>query len=202
MSDPSNLPRNPKSTTQVTLQRNADGSSTRTGTQCNVVPTKGARAQVTAAMARDEAEKLLPHPTIGTAPTGHATLVNIETVLWLDTPTTRTLGTVTLLDRQVTLRAHLDTTVWDFGDHTGDTTHDAGRKYTNADPCRTPSCPSYYGHIYRHTGPVTITAQLSGTGQFRVDNGPWQPIAGAVTALATDDNVTVKQARGILVPNP
>jgi hypothetical protein len=171
-------------------------------THCRVPGPKSARPQVTGAMARQEAEKLLPHPAIGVAPAGGVTLVNIETVLWVDTPVDRTLGTVTLLGHRVTLRAHIERVHWNFGDDSTEATTTPGKAYTNADPCRTVDCPDYFGHTYLHTGPLTITAQVTWTGQFRVDDGPWQSIPGTVTAAATSTGIHVKEARGILVPNP
>jgi hypothetical protein len=170
--------------------------------QCDVRPSRSARPQVTGAMARQEAEKLLPHPAIGTAPAGHATLVNIETVLWVDTPPDRTLGTVTLLGHRVALRAQLQQANWTFGDGAEDTTDGPGKAYTNADPCRTAQCPGYFGHTYSRTGAVTIGAQLTWSGQFRVDDGAWQAIPGTVTAAATSSTIRVKEARGVLVDNP
>ena len=153
-------------------------------------------------MAHAEAQKLLPHPAIGTAPTGHATLVNIETVLWVATGPDRTLGTVTLLGHRVTLRAHLQQVHWDFGDQATDTTQSPGKPYSHDDPCRTAQCPNYFGHTYLRTGAVTISAQLTWTGQFRVDGGAWQDIQGTVTAPATNQPIRVREARGVLVPNP
>jgi hypothetical protein len=152
-------------------------------------------------MAREAAERLLPHPAIGSAPVGHVTLVNIETVLWVDTPPDRTLGTVTLLGHRVTLRAHLQQVAWDFGDEATDTTTGPGKPYTNADPCRTKQCPSYFGHTYLHTGAVTVAADLTWTGQFRVDDGAWQAILGTVAAPATSEAIRVKEARGVLIPD-
>jgi hypothetical protein len=165
------------------------------------IPKKEVTA-VTGEMARQEAEKLLPHPAIGVAPAGGVTLVNIETVLWVDTPVDRMLGTVTLLGHRVALRAHIVRVEWNFGDDSTAISATPGRPYTNADPCRTVDCPDYFGHTYVHTGPLTIAAQLTWTGQFRVDNGTWQAIPGTVTAAATSTAVHVKEARGILVPNP
>jgi hypothetical protein len=169
--------------------------------QCNVTPTK-ARPRVTPEMARAEAEKLLPHPAIGTAPAGGVTLVNIETVLWVDTAPDLTLGTVRLLGFRVTLRAHLETVRWQFGDGAGDTTQGPGTRYSHDQPCTTAQCPGYFGHTYRRTGPVTIGAQLTWTGQFQVDGGAWQDIPGTVTAAATGQPIHVKEARGVLVDNP
>jgi hypothetical protein len=153
-------------------------------------------------MARDEAEKLLPHPVIGSAPPGHVTLVNIETVLWIATAADRALGTVTLLGHRVDLRAHLQQVRWDFGDGSDETTDGPGKAYTNTDPCRTPQCPSYFGHTYLRTGKITIAADLTWAGEFRVDAGAWQAIPGTVAAAATDTAIHVKEARGVLVPNP
>ena len=153
-------------------------------------------------MVRDEAEKLLPHPVIGSAPPGHATLVNIETVLWIATPAERRLGTVNLLGRRVDIRAHIDRVAWDFGDESSATTNGPAPAYTNAHPCRTKQCPGYFGHTYTDTGTMTITADLTWTGQFRVDGGAWQTIPGTVTAAATSTSIEVKEARGVLVPNP
>jgi hypothetical protein len=153
-------------------------------------------------MAREQAEKLLPHPPIGTAPVGGVTLVNIETVLWVQTNPDLNLGTVRLLGFRVALRAHLEQVRWEFGDGESDTTDGPGKAYTSADPCRTADCPSYFGHVYRRTGPVTIDAQLTWTGQFQVDGGAWQDISGTVTAAATGQPMQVKEARGVLVDNP
>lgn len=153
-------------------------------------------------MARESAERLLPHPGIGTAPAGNVTLVNIETLLWVQTPVDRTLGTVSLLGQSVTLRAHVQAVHWDFGDGVTGESATPGKPYTDADPCRTVQCPDYFGHTYRHSGAVMIGAQLIWTGDFRVGAGPWQPITGTVAAPATSETVRVKQARAVLVPNP
>ena len=169
--------------------------------QCGVTA-GAARPQVTPEMARAEAEKLLPHPRIGTAPAGGVSLVNIQTVLWVDTGRDLTLGTVTLLGYRVTLRAHLQSVDWRFGDGQSDTTTDPGKAYSRDDPCRTVQCPDYFGHVYRSTGSLTIGAQLTWTGQFQVDGGAWQDIPGTVTAPATGTPLHVREARGVLVDNP
>jgi hypothetical protein len=183
----------------LTTYRNGEQSR---DVQCNVAPRRAARPEVTGQLARQAAEKLLPHPAIGTAPAGNVTLVNIETVLWVDTSPDRTLGTVTLLAHRVTLRAHLQQVRWSFGDHSTDSSAGPGKAYTSSDPCRTAQCPGYFGHTYLHTGGVTIAAQLTWTGQFRVDNGAWQAIPGTVIAAATNETIRVKEARGVLIPNP
>jgi hypothetical protein len=190
----------PTVTDTVTVTRFPDGRI-EIAPHCRVHVGKRA-ARITDEMLRDEAEKLVPHPKIGVAPPGGVTLVNIETVLWVDTLPDRFLGTVTLLGHRVDLRAHVEQVHWDFGDGSTDTTSTPGEAYTHDDPCRTVDCPHYFGHTYIHTGRVTITAELTWTGEFRVDGGTWQPITGAVAAPATATSVHVKEARGILAPNP
>ena len=176
------------------------------GTQTQVphcaVPPGNARPQVTGDMAKAQAEKLLPHPAIGTAPAGGVSLVNIETVLWVDTKPDITLGTVNLLGFRVTLRAHLERADWDFGDGATASSEGPGKAYSHADPCKTAQCPNYFGHTFRRTGEVTIGAQLTWSGQFQVDGGAWQDIPGTVTAPATEHPLHVKEARGVLVDNP
>jgi hypothetical protein len=184
----------------VEIDTSPGGQQTVTN-HCHVA-TRRSSATVTADMARDEAEKLLPHPKIGVAPPGGVTLVNIETVLWVDTRADRLLGTVRLLGHRVDLRAHVERVSWDFGDGSTGTSTTPGKAYTSADPCKTVDCPDYFGHTYVHTGEVSITAQLTWTGEFRVDGAAWQPITGTVSAPATATGVHVKEARGILVPNP
>ena len=193
-----NEPRPVSGNDYVVVITYADG---RTGLVVECAQPK-ARPQVTAEMARAEAEKLLPHPKIGTAPAGGVSLVNIETVLWVDTKPDLTLGTVTLLGYRVTLRAHLERVDWSFGDQSSETTSGPGKAYTKDDPCTTAQCPDYFGHVYRNTGHLTIGAQLTWTGQFQVDGGAWQDIAGAVTAPAAGQPIHIREARGVLVDNP
>jgi hypothetical protein len=166
------------------------------------VPSAHHSPVVTGWMVRDSAQRLLPHPAIGSAPPGPVTLVNIETVFWIDTATQRTLGTVSLLGQRVDLRAHVEHVAWNFGDGGTDVTNGPGTAYSNAHPCDTKQCPGYFGHTYSSAGRVTITADLTWSGQFRVDGGAWQDIPGTVTAAATNTSIDVKQARAVLVPNP
>ncbi len=199
---PAQLPKDPRVTTQITLTQQPDGSWTPGAPQCNVVPGQAARPQVTAQMATDEARRLLPHPDIRTTGGNSPTLVNIETVFWIDTPADRTLGMVALLGYQVSLRAHVTQVSWDFGDGSTDTTDNPEPAYRSDNPCDTVTCADYYGHTYRDVGAPTITATITWNGQYRVDGGPWIDIVGTVSAPATSTTINVRQARGILVPNP
>jgi len=187
---------------QVRVTRQPDGSWLVTDTGCLLPNQDGRPGPDYAGAAYQQIRRLVPSPKIGVAPAGGATLVNIQTLLWLDTKPDLDLGSATLLGASVRLRAHLDHVVWDFGDGSNDTTHGPGRAYTETDPCDTKICDGYWGHVYAHRGPVTIRATATWTGEYRVGGGAWQVIAGQATAAPATTSLTVKQARGVLVPNP
>lgn len=157
-----------------------------------------------AASIRDQALKLLPKVAIGTTGTANTSLVNVQTVLWADTPATRVLGTVTIVGHRVALRAGFARADWRFGDGQSDTTATPGAPYDDArNPCDTPTCTGYYGHTYTATGPQTITLTVSWNASYSLDGGPYQPVgAAAITGAPATRTVTVHQARGILVPDP
>jgi hypothetical protein len=157
---------------------------------------------VTGLMVRQEIERLVPHPAVGVAPPGGVTLVNIQTLLWVETPADRSLGTVTLLGHRVELRVHVSRVDWDFGDGGTDTTDGPEPKYDPADDCHTVTCPGYWGHMFTTTGARSISAAVSWTGRYRVDGGGWQAIVGTVSGPATTATITVREARGVLVADP
>jgi hypothetical protein len=160
-----------------------------------------ARPALDLAGLRDRAERLLPKVGIGSAWTTVA-LVNAETVLWAGTGPDRSLPSVTILGRAVQLRIHFDRADWDFGDGSTDTTADPGKPYdSHGDPCRTAQCLDYYGHTYAQTGVMTITLTVTWHAQYRL-GATWTDIAGTITGPTSRRVLTVKQARGILVPNP
>ncbi len=141
----------------------------------------------------------MPHPAVGIAPPGGVSLVNIQTLLWVETPADQDLGIVTLLGQRVGLRVHVERVRWDFGDGTSDVTTMPGKKYDAADPCTTPRCPDYYGHVYSATGTMRVSAQVVWTGEFSVGGGPWQSIAGTVTGPRLATALKLEQARDVLV---
>jgi hypothetical protein len=145
--------------------------------------------------------KLLPKPTIKTAPPDHTAITGIETLLWLDTPTTINLGTTPLLGHQVSLTATVQSVTWNFGDNTTDTTTGPSRPFLDNDYCNTPTCPDWFGHTYTHTATITLTATTTWTGRYSTDNGPYQPIHGTVTTTPQTTDLHIQQSHGILVPN-
>lgn len=193
------LPTDPKATTEATLRRYPDGSWALNGINCVA---RAAAPQVTPLLVLAQVRRLVPHPKIGVAPPGGTTLVNIQTLLWLDTPADQSLGTVTLLGHRIALRVHVDRADWDFGDGQSDTTDSPERKYDPADHCHTVICPDYWGHVYDTTGRMTITATVTWSGRYRVDGGSWQDVPDTVNGSAASTHVTVRQARGVLVPDP
>jgi hypothetical protein len=188
----------PNTTVMLTITQQPDGTWVVSNIDC-AAPIGAATPQLTAADVRQEAQKLVPHPGIGIAPPNGTALVNIETVLWVDTATNRSLGTVTLLGHQVELRVAVSQVTWSFGDGSSETIDSAGVPYDPVYPCSAKLCERYWGHVYTSTGALTLTATVTWTGQFRVDGGAWQTIPGTVTGPATSTTLTVREARGVLV---
>jgi hypothetical protein len=151
---------------------------------------------------RDHAIRLLPKISIGAA-WSHFALVNAESLFWADTRPQRILPPVTVLGRRVALRVHFVRANWRFGDGTSDEAPTLGKPYDAAnDPCNTAQCPHYYGHTYRHTGTVIIALTVTWRAQYSLDRKHWEDISGDITGPATHHRLPVKQARGVLVPNP
>jgi hypothetical protein len=191
------LPTDTRTTTTATEQHNRDGTWQLTATNCAA---RNRQPQLTALMLTQQIRKLVPHPAIGIAPPGGASLINIQTLLWAQTPPSQDLGTVTLLGHHISLRATVHHIDWDFGDGTHTTTTSPQPPYNPAAPCTSRQCPHYWGHTYTTTGPIHISATITWTGHYRVDRSTWQTINDTVTGPTTTAALTIRQARGILVP--
>ena len=153
-------------------------------------------------MVRDRAVRLIPTANVGLAP--HDTsLINIQTIMWVGAPATQTLPPVTILGQRVTITLTLHHVDWEFGDHQNTRTNTAGKAYDNVhDPCRTATCPDYFGHTYRNPGSTTIHATATWTASFTVAGERATPIPGSVAGPTATTTLAVKQARSVLVPNP
>jgi hypothetical protein len=194
------LPADPRVTTLAVIQQWPDGRQDYLGARCDVL---SVQPRVTPLLARQEIEKLVPRPGIGVAPPGGKTLVNLQTVLWADTPADRGLGTVTLLGTyRVALRVHVQQVAWAFGDGATEVADGPGLPYRKGEHCTTVTCPGHFGHIYATTGTMTITERVTWSGQYSVNGGAWQDVAGTVKGPAATAQVTVLQARGVLVADP
>jgi hypothetical protein len=194
------LSTDPYLTTLAIVRQWNDGRQAYLGANCHA---RTNRPQLTPLLVRQQVEKLVPHPGIGVAPPGGRTLVNVQTVLWTATPVDRSLGTVRLLGiYRVALRVHVQRVAWDFGDGATEVSGDPGRPYRTGEHCASVACPGHFGHVYARTGTMTITSRVSWTGQYSVNGGAWQAIVGAVDGPQAAAQVTVVQARGVLVADP
>jgi len=203
-------PTDPKATTVGFVQQNPSGTWELNGFDCNVVPGAGPPPppQVTPFDAYAAVLKLVPSPAIGVAPGKGRTLVNMETIFWVNSAADQSLGPVTLLGHQVGLRIHARAAAWAFGDGSTDTSAGLGRPYAAADGCGEAVCAGYFGHTYVSTGEMTVSATVTWAGEFSVDGGPWRGIANPATGANTVEGpaatrpITVIQARGVLVQDP
>jgi hypothetical protein len=204
-------PTDPKATTVGYLQQGPTGSWVLNGFDCNVVPGGAGPPpppQVTPFDAYAAVLRLVPSPAIGAAPGKGRTLVNMQTIFWVNGGADEALGPAILLGHQVGLRIHARTTTWSFGDGATDASRGLGRPYAAADGCADAVCTGYFGHTYAGTGAMTVTATVTWAGEFSVDGGPWRGIANPATGADTVDGpaatrpITVIQARGVLVQDP
>jgi hypothetical protein len=179
----------------IVLVRQPDGTWLYGGGECRQV----GPAQITAAMVRDRVARLVPTAAIGLAPR-QATLVNIQTIMWVATVPQRTLAPLTILGRRVVVRIRLDHVDWDFGDGQSDSPKAPGRPYDKVRaPCETVDCPGYFGHTYTETGAMTVTATARWAAVFTVDGGRPVSIPGTVSGPSASAALRVRQARGVLV---
>jgi hypothetical protein len=152
---------------------------------------------------RDQVLRLLP--TVAIATTGSpATLVNLQTILWADTSAQRSLGPITIVGQPVGLRIAFAHANWDFGDGTSESSAEPGKVYDpDGDPCAELMCPDYYGHVYRASGPVTITLTVSWQATYSLDGTHFLAVdPEPLTGPPARHGLLVRQARAVLVPNP
>src|SRR5439155_23920994 len=127
---------------------------------------------VTPAMVWEQVRRLLPKAAIGLAPRT-TTLVNLQTIMWVDASRQQDLPPLTIFGKLVTVHTGLTAVRCDFGDGDTDDADSPGKPYDNTnDPCAKKLCPDYYGHTYTTTGSMTITATAAYHATFRVAGGP------------------------------
>lgn len=194
------LKANQQQVVQVELTRQPDGTWGYSGTNCVVIG-GGGPPQVTAAMVREQVVRLVPSAAVGLAPRT-VSLVNIQTIMWVEAPGRRTLAPLTILGQRVLVNLTLDHVAWTFGDGSSAAPNSAGKAYSDSDPCRERTCPGYFGHMYRTTGRRTLTATTWWRAGFTVNGGPAVAIPGTVSGPGATANLTIKQARAVLIPDP
>ncbi len=122
--------------------------------------------------------------------------------MWVSAPRTQTLPGVQILGRQVTISIALDHVDWSFGDGGTATEPGPGTAYSRNDPCTTRLCEGYFGHVYATRGPVQVRATASWTATFRVGAAAAVQIPGTIAGPTATSDLAVKEARGVLIPNP
>jgi hypothetical protein len=155
---------------------------------------------LTPLLIRAEVIRLLPAVPVRSAPVDGYTLVNLKTVVWVQTPSQRPLGPVTLLGHRVRIEITASSVRWNFGD--GTLVHGPLGQPFGTD-CRGRECPGFWGHDYTRTGTPLVTAAVSWTARYAVDGGGWAVVpGGVVTGVATALRLVVRQARAVLVADP
>ena len=192
---------NPQATdAAIRVQKGADGAWTLNGGQC-VAPLAPAKPVVTAADVRAQVVRLVPSAAIGHAPKT-ATLVNIQTIMWVAAPARRTLAAVQILGQRVdiSLRLRQRRLVVRRRARRDDILAGQGLR-RHARPV-----PDAYLHrlLQQHadrTGNVRLTATAQWAASFTVNGGAAQQIPGTVAGPTAASTLVVKQARSVLVPN-
>jgi hypothetical protein len=185
----------------IRLVKLSDGSWSFNGSVCQQVAVS-APPRVTPFMVWEQARRLISAAPIGLAPR-ESTLVNIQTIMWVNTAAARMLPSVVLVGQPVSIHIAIDHVVWAFGDGRTDTGDGPGKPYDpQGDPCPTKQCPGYFGHAYTTTGQMTITATVSWRATFRVGGGAFTPIPGTIAGPSATAPILVREARSVLVPDP
>ena len=165
----------------------------------DIPATSGAgEAELRAAVEEAFATTPLATPTARVQPPGGATLVNLPTYFQLTWPTTPGadgyapghIRSLTLLGQDVQLRIRAASHTYDFADGTrlGPTTSAGGPYPTGG-----------ITHTYTKSGTYAPTATTVLTADYRLADGPWQPITGTATRTTTLGPLQVLAVRPVLV---
>jgi len=145
--------------------------------------------QITPRLVRREFERLTwPSSELAVQPPDGVTLVGFESNFFT-TNTTPTTQTVTLLGRRITIEATPTSYAWHFGDESTETTSTPGAAYPQL----------LVTHRYQHIGKVQPSVDTVYAGRYRVGTGPWRAIPGTLTVTGQQQELEVREARGVLV---
>jgi len=152
-----------------------------------------------AAALRQEVIRLLTAPAIGVSPDTGTGLVNLKTLFWVQTATTKNLGRAKLVGFPVQLRVHYLRTDFDYGDGASGTLADGpGVPYDPQADCG--RCADRFGHTFARAGAVQITARTYWQAQYQVAGQAWTDIPDPVTAVEpATANLLIRQAHSQLV---
>ncbi|WP_157582043.1 hypothetical protein [Phycicoccus sp. Soil803] len=136
-------------------------------------------------------------PTLDVQPRGNVTLVTLPTYFQTSWPQGGYQpGEIDQVDParmagfRVEIRPRVKSITYDYGDgSTSGATTSLGGPYPEGDITRT----------YTRAGDFTVRADVTYSGQFRVNGGQWIDIPGDVTIRGTPEDLTVKTAHARLV---
>lgn len=116
-------------------------------------------------------------------PPGGRTLVNLETNFYtLNTgPTNKA---ITVADQAVEIRATPTTYTFNFGDGTSTASATPGRPHPNLD----------ITHVYEEVDEVGVNLDTTYSGEYRIGDGEWVPIADTVTVLGATQELEIVEA--------
>ncbi|WP_110241002.1 hypothetical protein [Nocardioides gilvus] len=172
---------------------------THVGYVCLGSPDELTRQEISAASVAREFRRLTwPAADLVIQPPDGETLVNLETIF--HTPDTAPVTqNITLLGQQVDIEATPTTWTWHWAqpdDRASEASHQA---HTSTDPGG-----AYPSRAITHTYTLADTTvhpslDVTYTGRYRVNGGPWQTIPGDHTVPGTPQPLTILQARPGLV---
>ena len=102
-----------------------------------------------------------------------------------------------LLGRSADVRFTPVTWHWDYGDGTTASLPTAGTTWAKQGLAEFDTTPT--SHVYRSKGAFTIQLDVTYTAEYRIDGGPFIPIAGTLTLPANDLHITSTGAKTVLV---
>lgn len=132
-----------------------------------------------------------PKSIVSVQPKGE-TLVNLETIFFTDNDQP-TAVTVTLLSKQVTIRATPVSYAWTFGDGATLTTSEAGVPHSSHEISRRIT------HVYTTTETVKASVATTYSGRYRVGDGNWKDISETRTIPGPEVALEVLEATPQLV---
>lgn len=181
---------------------NADGTPATgwrlLGQTCRSNEVPGARPRPTMAMIVNAFHRTpWASATLGFEPAGNLTLVNLPS--YYRATWTRagyapgeidTVDPATMFGFTVQIRPRLTSFTYHFGDGThSDPTTSPGGTYPTGD----------ITHTYRAAGTYRAYISVVWAADYRIEDGPWEPIPGTATVAQPAATITVKEARNHLV---
>ncbi|GAA1930299.1 hypothetical protein GCM10009737_35310 [Nocardioides lentus] len=163
-------------------------------TEPGAVTTAAAAPVITPAMILSAFRRIpLPDSEIVVQPPGGETLVNFDTIF--STEAEEDTASVSLLGQLLEFEAFPSSYTWEHGDGSTQTTDHPGRAYAEG-----VAASRYVSHRYEDAQ-VTVEPSVDTTwsGRYRLNGGPWLPVAGTVTIEGDPSSLRVVEGQPNLV---